>query len=171
MASKKAVARMLAVMHEGYPTRPITKNTPQVWFALFRDVADDALLAAVFSVCNEPGRTFFPTPGDIRAYLAPPKPVINADEILNSIAGMSQYTPHGYLHARPEQVRARHGAAVAIAYGQVGANRLFSDSETTRSIAERDFAIALKGEVDSGAEMFQLPAAVPPLMLQPGVSR
>lgn len=145
MASPKAVATMLAMFHESYPTRPLTAKTGRVWEALMRDVDDDLLLQAARVVANQPGRTFFPTPGELRACLAtfqPPMP--DSEDLLRRISALGTHNPNtGWIYPRVERVREAFGAAVAQAYGLIGPRLLYSDHPNTQDIARRDFREAL----------------------------
>lgn len=59
-----------------FPNFELTENTIKLWHELFEQeppkVLDDALRAAV----KEPGRQFFPTPGDVQAYILKAMPLI-----------------------------------------------------------------------------------------------
>lgn len=66
MASTTTVKRMLQYLHEAYPTRDISPLTLEAWCAALGDLTDDQVTAAVRKVLCESGRTFFPTPNEIR---------------------------------------------------------------------------------------------------------
>ena len=71
MADRRTIAVGLATLHEAYPTRAITEQTAEVWLRLFEPVPNAAFLAACERVAVQPGRTFFPTPGEVMAVAAP----------------------------------------------------------------------------------------------------
>jgi hypothetical protein len=145
MADRRTIAVGLATLHEAYPTRAITEQTAEVWLRLFEPVPNAAFLAACERVAVQPGRTFFPTPGEVMA-VAAPSPVVDTDTLLRAIQGMGEYNPHvGMLPPRVEAVRHRYGDAVADAYAEAGPSRLFADddrdgSSVTRDIARRAFS-------------------------------
>ena len=69
MATEKAIATLLAYFHELYPTREITESTPEAWRWALTDVSDARLQDAMQRIVREPGRTFFPTPNELRQHL------------------------------------------------------------------------------------------------------
>jgi hypothetical protein len=157
MASAEAIGTVLALLHEYYPNRPLSPNTLAAWRLAFVDIPDADLSAAVMLVAKQPGRTFFPTPGEIFAVLtekiAPPP----TEELLRSIQQLGFYTPqHGWINPRVDAVRECFGDAIASAYGYVGPGRLYSDNDTTREIARRDFGLALLDAMDTPAAWRQL---------------
>ena len=145
MASREAIAKGLAFLHELFPTRALTERTGEAWSQVFQAVGDDAFLGACMAASREPGRTFFPTPGELWEFLRPIEALPDATTVLRQIEKMSVYNPaSGMIPPRVQDVRVALGDAAADAYGYAGPTRLFSDDETARDIAMRDFATTLQ---------------------------
>lgn len=165
MATPDKIANLIAMAHEAFPSRQITERTPELWLAVFANVSDARLEAAVYQITVEPDRKFFPTPGEIRAVLQGPPPVLDVPGFVRRIESLGEYNPHsGWIWPRVDVVRARLGDAVARAYGQVGA-LLGSDNETSREIAFRDFSTELTAIVQrEGVKALHAPAERPMLV-------
>jgi len=158
MATRRAIVEGLALLHECYPTREISDKTAPVWTVVFADVDDTAFRKACVVACSQPGRTFFPSPGELRAIMLPP---IDTTGLLQRIRECAGYNPgYGWRVPRVEQVRDQFGDAAAAAFGSVGPHRLFSDNETTASIAARDFSEAVTSEVQRSVNPAQSIAAL-----------
>lgn len=85
----------------------------------------------------------FPPPAVFFAAIAP-EPVFDSQAILRQIEKLATYNPNvGMIPPHVGQVRDALGDLIADAYASAGTDRLSSDDETTRSIAQRDFAKAL----------------------------
>ena len=69
MASITVIAKYLALFQELYPTRDITGLTAEAWEYALADVGDRGFMWAADKLLKEPGRTFFPTPNEIRAHM------------------------------------------------------------------------------------------------------
>jgi hypothetical protein len=142
MASNAAIAGALALLHELYPTREIGPNTAPAWALVFADWDDETLTACVKRAAATPGRTFFPTPGEIAAFR--PVPMVDGPAILRRISALGTYNPNGWLYPRIETVRDAMGDAVASAYAAAGVERCFADDDSiTQDIARRAFATEL----------------------------
>lgn len=146
MANPRAIAATLAYLHELYPTREIGAATSDAWAMTFVEWTDDELLEAAKRAACTPGRSFFPTPGEITALrLGDAPPVVNGAAILNQIEKLSAYSPQAGMVAPPvNTVREQFGPLAADAYATAGAHRCFSNDDTTRSIAQREFQKALE---------------------------
>lgn len=143
MASKMAIAGVLAFLHELYPSREIGTATAEAWSMTFAEWDDATLESCARSAALTPGRSFFPTPGEIAAFrVAEP---VDAGALLREISALGQYNPHsGWLYPRIDAVRERLGDAIASAYAAAGAERCFADDDsTTQSIARRAFGVEL----------------------------
>jgi hypothetical protein len=167
MASPRAIAATLAFLHELYPTRDITPATSDAWALTFAEWTDADLTAAAQKAAATPGRTFFPTPGEIAESLVATPPVINGAAILRQIEKLSAYSPQVGMIAPPvATVRGHFGEQAADAYAMAGAHRCFSNDDTTRSIAQREFQKHLeeyaaspnevRHRIESGAECRQI---------------
>ena len=69
MASIPVITKYLALFSELYPTRDITNLTAEAWEYALADVGDRGFVWAADKLLREPGRTFFPTPNEIRAHM------------------------------------------------------------------------------------------------------
>lgn len=141
MASPRAIAAVLAYLHELYPTREIGVATTEAWAMTFAAWDDETLTACARAAAATPGRTFFPTPGELAA-LRPENapPVVDGQKILRQISQLGTYSAHvGMIAPHVGAVRDALGDVIADAYASAGSERLFSDDDKTRSIAERDF--------------------------------
>lgn len=69
MASRQLLAKYLAIFHELYPTREVSEFTLEAWDIACADMTDPGFGWAADHLIREPGRTFFPTPNEVRAYL------------------------------------------------------------------------------------------------------
>lgn len=70
MASISVITKYLALFQELYPTRDITGLTADAWEYALADVGDRAFEWSADKILREPGRTFFPTPNEIRSYMS-----------------------------------------------------------------------------------------------------
>lgn len=147
MATPKAIATGLSLMHEAFPTRDVTEKTNAVWALLFADVPDAPFVSACTALAVEHGRTFFPTPGEVMA-LAAPAPRVDIDGILASIHDLGEYGPAGWRYPGIQSIREAMGDSVADAYAEAGGGRCFANADAnglsvTRDIARREFEKAL----------------------------
>ena len=140
MASKSAVVGVLAYLHELYPSREVGQATAAAWALTFSDWNDDELQSCAKDAATTPGRTFFPTPGEIAAFRKV-TPIVDAAKLLRQIEKLGTNVPGaGYMPPQPWQVRESLGDVIADAYITAGgAPRCFSDEELTRNIAFREF--------------------------------
>ena len=157
MASKQTIAGVLAYLHELYPSRAIGQATAEAWSLTFADWPDDELQRCAKAAALTPGRSFFPTPGEVAAFRKT-TPIIDAGKLLRQIEKLGGYSPTiGYQHPTPYTVRLALGDVIADAYATAGGHRCFSDDETTRSIAFREFQKA-------ATEYAAMPEGVRPLL-------
>lgn len=148
MASDRGISGVLAFLHELFPTREIGPATLDAWALVFADWDDDELQRCAVLAAKTPGRTFFPTPGEIAAF-APKPPAPDVDALLLKIHDLGEYSPRvGWCYPSLQSIREQLGEAVGDAYAEAGAGRCFADADrngqsTTRDIARREFAAAL----------------------------
>lgn len=157
MASPKAIATGLGLLHESYPTRDVTEKTGEAWRILFADIEDGAFLSACTALAVERGRTFFPTPGELMALANPAPPPADVEGILAQIHDLGEYGPTGWRYPRLETIREALGEAVASAYSEAGGGRCFANADASgqsvsRDIARREFASALRREANRPAQ-------------------
>lgn len=158
MASDKGVAAVLAYLHELYPTRELNATTLDAWALVFADWPDAELQAAAMQAAGTPGRTFFPAPGEIAAFRRTAQ-IVDGAKLLRQISALSVYNAHsGMIAPQVWQVREKLGDVLADAYATAGGGaRCFSDDETTRAIAYREFQKA-------ATEYAAMPAGERPLL-------
>lgn len=157
MASRIAIASMLAYLHELYPSRTINAATPEAFAFAFADWSDDELQSAAMQAATKPGRTFFPTPGEI-AECRKVAPIVDGAALLRRIESLGSYSAAvGFIAPQVFTVRKRLGDLIADAYATAGGVRCFSDDPITRSIAFREFQKAV-------TEYAALPAEQRPLI-------
>ena len=148
MANFETIARGLSLLHESYPTRPITAETGPAWELMFSGTADEDFLRACRVLAVERGRTFFPTAGEVMDVANPVRP-IDTEALLKRISSLGAWNPNmGWLYPRVDDVRKAMGDGIADAYAAAGASRCFADSANdgssiTRDIACRTFATEL----------------------------
>ena len=140
MASKTAIAGVLAYLHELYPTREIGPATGEAWALTFADWDDAELQVCAKQAATTAGRTFFPTPGEIAACRTT-TPIVDAARLLRRIESLGRHNAvSGYIAPEVEYVRRQLGDVIADAYAAAGGgSRCFSEDPTTRSIAYREF--------------------------------
>lgn len=159
MASDAALSSVLAFLQELCPTRDIGAHTLDAWAIAFEDYTDAELSEYARKAAIEPGRKFFPTPGEIAAYRV--VPTVDAGRVLRQISALGAYNPHGRIYPSIERVREAMGSAVAEAYAAAGAERCFADDGSfAQDSARRTFAAELK-PTQAGDEVRRLPAATP----------
>lgn len=164
MATREGVARMLALLHEAFPSRQITEATAGVWLGLFREYDDAVLLGVAKRLALEPARQFFPTPGECMALLNP-TPALDVEGIARRIEGLGYHNARsGWVWPRVEEVRDKLGAGIAEAYGAVGGSRLGTGDEISRTIAIRDFGGTLADVVRRDGARALRPAPEPPTL-------
>ena len=140
MVSSLVIVIVFAYLYEFYLTCEIGVVTSDAWAMAFADWSDDDLLSCARRAATTPGRTFFPTPGEISAMRVAIAPVGNGAAILRQIEKLSAYSPQAGMIAPPVvTVREAFGALAADAYAMAGAHRCFANDDTTRSIAQREF--------------------------------
>lgn len=140
MASDTAVSGVLAFLHELFPTREIGVATLDAWAMAFAAWPDDELQLCATRAATTPGRTFFPTPGEIAAFRKV-TPIVDVAQLLRRIEKLGRHHPaSGYLAPQVYVVREALGDVIADAYATAGGpSRCFSDEEITRNIAFREF--------------------------------
>lgn len=87
----------------------------------------------------------FPPASVFLAAMQPVAPVVNAAPLLRQIEKLSAYNPNsGMIAPNVGTVRDALGDLIADAYATAGTARCFSDDDTTRSIAQREFQKAME---------------------------
>lgn len=145
MATSNAIKKALAILQSVFP-RDLTPELAEAYHLALADVDDDTLGESV-GVCLRTCK-FFPVPAELRAAMPRPRALpVDAMGVARQIQSLGHYNPHGWVYPSVKTVREKMGRAAAEAYGTVGSDRLYSENETTRGIAERDFAQVLREEI------------------------
>ena len=150
MASDKAITVTLALVAECRGAT-VTEHTTLAWTIALKDISDDELKGALRRYLRVSDDRFMPPPAVIRK-LALARRAANPDttpataaDLLRAIEQRVVFSPAGYpTWPRVESVRGWFGPAIAGAYGDIGAHRLFADHPTTRDIAAREFTLAVQ---------------------------
>lgn len=115
-----------------------------VYCAALEDLSDEQLAIATAYIVKMHAGEFIPPPAVIRKAVAPAPVVVDAAAVIRQIAKLGTYSPHcGMIYPAINAVREALGDAVAYAYAAAGETRVFSESETTREIAAREFQRAM----------------------------
>ena len=142
MASDIAVSAALAFLHELFPTREIGPNTLDAFAAAWKGLDDDELRESVLKAAQEPGRAYFPSPGEIIAHRRCAK--VDAGKVLRQISAMGSRNPNGWIYPSVERVRLALGDEIADAYAAAGTERCFAaDGSVMQDMARRTFAAEL----------------------------
>lgn len=70
MVSLPTISQYLALFQELYPITELTDLTAEAWAVALDDVDDMAFVWAARRLLREEGRRYFPTPNEVRSYLA-----------------------------------------------------------------------------------------------------
>jgi hypothetical protein len=143
MATDKAVAAFLAVMAELYPTRPITAATLSAYALALAPLADEDLGRATGTLAREPGRKFFPTPGEVLAAAQPQLAPVDVDRLCWLLSGLTTYTPHGVRPPSLAAVADHFGPEVADVCASVGLDRLLTSDAASAEWARKALREAL----------------------------
>lgn len=137
MAALKTLARAFAGIVDG--------ERVELYHAALEDVSDAQLAQATVKLVRTYAGEFIPPPAKIRAAIGMDQVApSDVDATLSAIERLSIYNPHsGMIPPSVVRVREALGAAVAEAYAEAGAQRLFSENQTGREIARAAFAPAL----------------------------
>lgn len=145
MASRVAVAKAMAVLGATFP-RDVTKELVAIYAGALQDVDDAALERAVGQAVAT--LRYFPVPAELRDLAGANRVAIDVEPVLARIVAMGSYLPtSGTTYPSVQRVREVLGDGVAEAYSLAGGARVFSGNETTRDIARREFAEALRDAV------------------------
>ena len=144
MPNPATILKALALLQATFP-RELSDTMTEVYRAALDDLTDEQIQRATAACIRE--CTFFPVPAEIRKRAGIPKQSLDVHGVIAAIQSLGEYSPHGWQYPSAARIRERLGAAAAEAYGTVGHGRLYSENETTRGIAERDFSEAFRAAV------------------------
>lgn len=158
MASKQGIYAAFKVLSRAF-AGTVDAEKVDLYHAALEDLSDEAIATATVKVVKEWTGQFIPPPALIRnAVGANATPVIDVDSIRYHIEKLGEYNPNvGWIYPSNQKVQAILGESIAVAYAIAG-KALFSENETTASIATREFREALETEVrHSGMAAIALP--------------
>ena len=139
--------------------RPLSPVTAEFYLAaLDGELTTDEFMAGARIVFKRHTYNTWPSPQEfIDAIKA--KPVsVDGEKILRQIEKLSVYLPTtGMIPPHVGKVRDELGDDIADAYATAGAARCFSENDTTREIASRDFLKGLEAAVERAVIRGDLP--------------
>lgn len=154
MASNRAVATALKILGRAF-AGIVDEHRIEVYAAALEDLSDGELATATAIVVKTHLGEFIPPPAVIRKAVAPAVATVDGEGVLRQVAKLATYTPtQGMIYPRVDLVRERLGDVIAYAYAAAGGTRVFSDNDTTRDIATREFVKAMTDAVNRpGADL------------------
>ena len=172
MASDTTIAAVLAFLQELFPSREITEKTLPSWALYFAEWSDHEFTTCAHRTAKEPGRKFFPTPGEIAAHRRPSR-AIDTDALLERIARLGSHNVStGWIYPSADRIRESLGDAIADAYVNAGASQCFASADSSgatisRDIARRRFADAIDAANLATPGGLRLPPPEPALLSPP----
>jgi hypothetical protein len=143
MASERAIVAAFKILSRAF-AGVVDKERVDVYCAALEDLSDTELATAVTHVVKTHTGEFIPPPAVIRKAVAPAPVAVDATAVIRKIEKLATYNPNvGMVYPRVEDVRTALGDAAAYAYAAAGGPRVFSDNETSRDIATREFQKAM----------------------------
>ena len=134
--TKKELAEILGSVRKVFPNYVLETEALELWYALFETYHADDFLTAILSAVKEPGRQFFPTPGEVNKYLeaASGQIAMTSGEAWNLV----------YKNCLQEQSKflEKHASnpALVIATQQIGLRRIaLSDMERELPFLRKEF--------------------------------
>lgn len=170
MASTKAIYASLKMLSHNF-AGDVTREKVELWEAALSEVTDEQLAAAVPVVIATYTGSFLPPVAVIReAAGANRRPTMDFEEAQKRISDLGYYNPNaGWVYPKVFQVREKLGEVIAAAYLEAGGEQIFSENETSRSIALRVFREKLSSEAKQ-LGLLALPPA-PEELTDPNVER
>lgn len=143
MASKRAIGTALKMLGRAF-AGVVDAARVDVYSAALDDLTDEQVALATTRVIRTHTGEFIPPPAILRKAVAPAPVAVDSMSIVRQIEKLAAYAPGGGMIAPPTSVVAQQlGPVVAYAYARAGGPRLFSENETGRDIALRDFERAI----------------------------
>lgn len=164
MATNRAVAAALAILGRAF-AGVVDEERVEVYCAALEDLSDAELAAATAHVVKTHTGEFIPPPAVLRKAVAPAPIAVDSVAVLRRIENLAVYSPQaGMIWPRGDVVLDALGEEVAYAYAAAGGPRVFSDNETSREIAIREFQKSLVEAVSRpGAKLLVVGQPSPPL--------
>lgn len=158
MASERAVRAALTMLGRVF-AGSVGPERIETYCAALEDLSDGEVADATKALMTSHLGEFIPVPAVIRQMARGDEtPRLDVDRIVREISAMGEYNPHcGWQPPSVRRVRAVAGHAIADAYADVGASRLFLGGARTREIAAQEFRKSLA--LATGAHLY---ASFPP---------
>lgn len=143
MASERAIVAAFKILSRAF-AGVVDKERVNVYCAALEDLSDAELATATAHVVKTHTGEFIPPPAVLRKAVAPAALVVDAAAVIRQIEKLATYSPHaGMIYPVLATVHSQLGEAAAYAYAAAGGTRVFSENETSRDIAVREFQKAL----------------------------
>ncbi len=134
--TKLELVNILRTVKRGFPNHVLDVEAFELWFLLFENCPESNFASAILSAVKEPGRQFFPTPGEVNKYLeaASGQIAMTAGEAWNLV----------YKNCLQEQSKflEKHvkNPALVIATQQIGLRRIaLADMEKELPFLRKEF--------------------------------
>lgn len=143
MASAKAVNASLKMLSRVF-AGVVDDAKVEVYAAALESLTDAQLAAATTIVIKSHTGEFIPPPAVLIKAVAPVAVAVDASSIIRKIEKLGTYSPHvGMIYPSVDRVRDELGETIAYAYASAGRDRVFSEDQTSRDIATREFSKAI----------------------------
>jgi hypothetical protein len=157
MASSEAVLSALKMLSRAF-AGVVDAERVELYRVALGDLTDEEIVTATTLVIRNHTGEFIPPPAVLRKAVAPAPVVVDAHALIRQIEKLATYSPAAGMICPPTSVvREQLGDATAYAYAAAGGARLFSENETGRDIAAREFQRAM-------TEAASRPAALLPVI-------
>ncbi len=146
VASKPAIIAMMKVFTRNFAGE-VTREKCALYHSVLEDVTDAELDVATMHLVRTHRGEFIPPAAVVRdAAGANRAPLIDIKTLKDKITALGAYHVDSAQWCYPAltTIAAQLGDEIARAYSAAGATLLFSNSDTTREIAEREFLRALE---------------------------
>lgn len=143
MASSTAVSAALKMLARAF-AGSVDVERIELYRAALEDLSDAELAAATTIVIKTHTGDFIPPPAVLRKAVAPAPIAVDAHALVRRIEKLATYNPNvGMIYPATSVVHEQLGEAIAYAYAAAGGPRLFSEDDTGREIATREFQRAM----------------------------
>ena len=144
MATSKSVASALKILSRAF-AGVVDAERIELYRVALDDLSDEQLGHAVVFIVKTHTGEFIPPPAVIRrAITAAKAPAVDVDATIRRIEKLAVYSPHvGMIYPGTQRVIDELGERAGYAYAAAGGPRVFSEHETTRDIARREFQTAM----------------------------
>jgi hypothetical protein len=165
VASEGAISTMMKLFSQNF-AGTVTKERCRLFHAALLEATDEQVMAATKRILAEHRGEFLPPVALVRDAIGlnDRGSAIDLEKTLRAISHLGETHPNSGRWRAPSTNRVEMvlGSAIAEAYGEAGGPLLFSDNQTTREIAEREFVRGLsRAVVRRGSDAIALPKSAP----------